>query len=95
MIVSRIVTRRSRRIIRVLITFGALAVPLSGQGRSAISDCSTIATTSDAARCIGSARPSALVPAIDPRHIYTLPELIDIAETASPEGRIAWAAAKS
>jgi outer membrane protein TolC len=35
-----------------------------------------------------------LVPAIDPRRTYTLPELIDIAETANPEGRIAWAVAK-
>jgi outer membrane protein TolC len=31
---------------------------------------------------------------LDPKHTYTLAELIDIAEVASPEGRIAWASAK-
>jgi outer membrane protein len=56
--------------------------------------CSAIVTTRDAARCIGSVHPNAPIPALDPRHTYTLPELIDIAETASPEGRIAWAEAK-
>jgi outer membrane protein len=56
--------------------------------------CQTIITTQDAKRCIGSARPAAPIPELEPTHIYTLPELIDIAETSSPQGRIAWAAAK-
>jgi outer membrane protein TolC len=45
-------------------------------------------------RCIGSVHPDLPIPAIDLKHTYTLPELIDIAESASPEGRIAWATAK-
>ena len=85
---------RSGSIIGVLLAFGAVALPLSGQRRNAITDCTAIVTTGDAARCIGSAHSSAFVPSIDSRHIYTLPELIDIAETASREGRIAWPAAK-
>jgi outer membrane protein len=53
-----------------------------------------IITTRDAARCIGSEPPNAPIPVLDPKHTYTLAELIDIAEMASPEGRIAWATAK-
>ncbi|MBO9513188.1 MAG: TolC family protein [Variovorax sp.] len=34
-------------------------------------------------------------PSIDPDHAYTLPELIDIAESNSPQTRVAWAAARS
>ena len=56
--------------------------------------CDVILTTRDAARCVGSVRADSPIPALDPEHIYTLPELIDIAETASPDGRIAWAEAK-
>jgi outer membrane protein len=78
-----------------LIALKVLALPLAAQNDRTVSSCSTITSTSDAARCIGSVRSTALVGAIDPRRTYTLPELIDIAETASPEARIAWAAAKS
>jgi outer membrane protein len=53
-----------------------------------------VITTRDAARCIGTVRPNAPIPKLDPQHTYTLPELIDITEMASPEGRIAWATAK-
>ncbi len=58
------------------------------------SNCGMIVTTKDAARCIGATRPDSPIPTIARQHQYTLPELIDIAETANPEGRIAWAAAK-
>lgn len=53
-----------------------------------------VLTARDAARCIGSVRINTAIPKIDPAHRYTLPELIDISESASPEGRIAWADAK-
>jgi len=56
--------------------------------------CDTIATTHDAARCIASISTEVKVPTIDQDKIYTLPELTDIAEMASPEARIAWASAK-
>jgi outer membrane protein TolC len=72
----------------------ALAAPLLGQNSASLSNCDQVITTRDAARCIGSERPNAPVPALDPTHTYTLSELIDITEMASPEGRIAWATAK-
>ncbi len=56
--------------------------------------CSTMITTRDAERCIAAGHSSASVPALASEHTYSLPELIDIAESASPEGRIAWNAAK-
>jgi len=63
---------------------GASALP--AQSRAA---CNMIVTTRDAARCIGFIRPASPIPTLDLKHTYTLPELIDIAETASPEGLIA------
>jgi outer membrane protein TolC len=72
----------------------ALATPLWGQNAASLSSCDQVITTRDAARCIGSQRPDAPIPVLDPTHTYTLPELIDITEMASPEGRIAWATAK-
>jgi outer membrane protein TolC len=56
--------------------------------------CASILTVHDVARCIGSTRVTLPIPKIDGDHAYTLPELIDLAETANPEGRIAWAEAK-
>jgi outer membrane protein TolC len=53
-----------------------------------------IVTTKDASRCIGSTGFNSPIPKLDRQHQYTLPELIDIAETANPGSRIAWAAAK-
>jgi outer membrane protein len=94
MIAPRVTTKSSRTVVCVLTAVGALAVPLSAQDDRTISSCSTITSIRDAAGCIGSVGSTALVPAIDPRRAYTLPELIDIAETANPEGRIAWAVAK-
>src|SRR6202042_1825836 len=78
----------------VLLGMGALMTPLFGQNNVSISNCDSVITTRDAARCIGSERPNAPIPVLDPKHTYTLPELIDITEMASPEGRIAWATAK-
>ncbi len=56
--------------------------------------CATAVTVRDAERCIRSEPPRA-VRSIEPAHVYALPELIDIAELNSPDGRIAWANAKS
>jgi outer membrane protein len=78
----------------VLLGMAALATPLFGQNSASISNCDSVITTRDAARCIGSERPNAPIPVLDPNHTYTLPELIDITEMASPEGRIGWATAK-
>jgi len=51
-------------------------------------------TTKDASRCIGATRTALPIPRLLDGHIYDLSELIDIAETSSPEGRIAWTNAK-
>jgi outer membrane protein len=77
-----------------ILSLTALAHPLLGQNTLSISGCDHVINTRDAARCIGSERPNAPIPVLDPQHTYTLSELIDIAEMASPEGRIAWATAK-
>jgi uncharacterized membrane protein YccC len=53
-----------------------------------------VLTTREAANCIGSIRIATPVPRLDIRKVYALPELIDIAENASPQGRIAWTEAK-
>ena len=80
--------------ILIALSLSACSLSSPGQANLPVITCSSVTSTRDAARCIGSVRPSAPIPALDPHHIYTLPELIDIAETASPEGRIAWATAK-
>src|SRR5258708_31238467 len=58
------------------------------------SGCAMVISTRDAERCITANNHSSPVPKLD-SHTYTLAELIDIAETANPEGRIAWAEAKA
>src|ERR1700688_4467682 len=78
----------------VLCVATALAAPMLGQRPGSTPNCDTVITTRDAARCIGAVRPNAPIPKLDPQHTYALPELIDITEMASPEGRIAWAMAK-
>jgi outer membrane protein TolC len=78
----------------LVVGLGAWSLPSSGQVNLPLTTCGTVLNTRDAARCIGSVRSTAPIPVLDPRHIYTLPELIDIAETTSPEGRIAWTTAK-
>lgn len=57
-------------------------------------DCSFVTTAHQASKCIGATHANGPIPKIDPEHEYTLPELIDIAESANPETRIAWAQAK-
>lgn len=56
--------------------------------------CSSVLTVRDADRCMASARGPAKLPELAAGHVYTLPELIDLAESASPETRIAWSAAR-
>lgn len=56
--------------------------------------CPAVTNVRDAAQCIGSA-PALPVEELKHDRIYTLPELIDLAESNSPEGRIAWARAKA
>jgi len=56
--------------------------------------CEMLVTTKDLERCIGSTKSNGAIPKLDREHLYTLAELIDIAETSDPGGRIAWAAAK-
>jgi outer membrane protein len=76
------------------LALGACSTASFGQANLPLATCSAVISTRDAARCIGSVRSTAPIPVLDPHHTYTLPELIDIAETASPEGRIAWTTAK-
>jgi outer membrane protein len=96
MIVLMSISESPRTILRIFVALGLViySPSLLGQSTRSTSSCVTITNTSDVAHCIGSVRPTAPVPDLDPRHTYPLPELIDIAETASPEGRIAWADAK-
>jgi outer membrane protein len=56
--------------------------------------CSFIESTKAARHCIESTVHDGPIPEPNLAHSYTLSELIDIAESASPQGRIAWAAAK-
>jgi outer membrane protein len=58
------------------------------------SNCGIILTTKDASRCIGATRTAVPIHRLLNGHIYGLTELIDIAETSSPDGRIAWLEAK-
>jgi outer membrane protein len=76
------------------IGLASCAAPLWGQASASLSSCDSVISIKDAARCIGSERPNAPIPVLDPKHTYTLAELIDITEMASPETRIAWATAK-
>jgi len=96
MSVANLVARNPAKILRTLMVLGLASFSISSPGQSSrpLSNCGAIVNTRDAARCIGSVRPAASVPALDAAHTYTLPELIDIAEQASPEGRIAWANAR-
>lgn len=66
----------------------ALGPPLLAQR------CATVVTTRQAEQCLRTAPPDVLQP-LDAAHVYTLPELIDLAESNNPEGRIAWARAKA
>ena len=91
MIIPMPISESHRTILCIFVVLGLVisSPSLLGQKTKSASSCVTITNTSDVAHCIGSVRPTAPVPNLDPTHTYTLPELIDIAETASPEGRIA------
>lgn len=56
--------------------------------------CSVVLNARDAERCIISAHTTIPIPKLESTRVYTLPELIDIAESASTEGRIVWTQAK-
>jgi len=51
-------------------------------------------TEREAKHCLAGSAPVTPLPKLDPKHVYSLPELIDIAESANPDGRIAWEEAK-
>jgi len=57
--------------------------------------CSGIATTpSAAARCAGRYDPLDREATLDPAHVYSLAELIDVAERSNPQTHLAWEEAK-
>jgi len=61
----------------------------------ALAQCSgNVSTPSAAADCAAGATPQQKIAAADPAHLYTLAELIDIAEHNNPRTRIAWERAK-
>jgi outer membrane protein TolC len=66
----------------------------SAHASSRASDCDLVVNVRDVVRCLAQVPATAPIPKLDPTHTYDLPELIDIAESSSPEARIAWAQAK-
>ncbi|MEZ2346929.1 TolC family protein [Terriglobus sp. RCC_193] len=77
----------------LLITVGALLWCPGPAAAAQRVSCAAVTNVRDAAQCIGST-PALPVQELKHDHIYTLPELIDLAESNSPEGRIAWTRAK-
>jgi len=80
--------------VRILLVFWALiesgAVTLNAQ-----SSCYGIAQTPEiASNCASRTIPIATAAVLDPSHIYSLAELIDLAEHNNPRTRIAWEQAK-
>ena len=71
-----------------------LPAPTSARVSAVYGNCSSLLTARDAAKCIGSIQISSPIPKLEPEHPYTLPELIDIAQSSNPEARIAWTEAK-
>jgi outer membrane protein len=58
---------------------------------AALAQCAgNVSTPSAAADCTARATPQGKIASIDPAHLYTLAELIDIAEHNNPRTRIAW-----
>ncbi|MCU1322592.1 MAG: outer membrane protein TolC [Acidobacteriaceae bacterium] len=94
---SRPPTRKESRIFSV-VALGLAVFCSAGstvaQTSSTPSSCSQILTTRDVNRCLVSVRTDTAIPTLDPTHLYNLAELIDVAESASPEGRVAWTTAK-
>lgn len=79
-----------------LACIAALAIPCvraAGQQLSA-APCAIVSRPGDVERCLRTSNAKPSIPSVDPQHPYTLPELIDIAEDASPEARIAWVSAR-
>ncbi|SNS72784.1 Outer membrane protein TolC [Granulicella rosea] len=73
----------------------AAGCSLAASSRAQTHDaCGQAVTTRDVTHCLASAPHARALPVLAADKVYTLPELIDIAEMASPEGRIAWAHAK-
>jgi outer membrane protein len=53
-----------------------------------------VSTAANAANCTARSTPQATITSLDPKHSYSLAELIDIAEHNNPATRIAWERAK-
>ena len=76
---------------------GSVADGAAGQTdttTSIASSCRMTMTEREAKHCLAGSAPVTPLPKLDPKHVYSLPELIDIAESANPDGRIAWEEAK-
>lgn len=83
---------------RTFVTFLPLAFSIAAACQAQVPNssqpCDMIITIKDAKTCVD--RPLRHdVQTLASDHVYTLPELIDLAESNSPEGRVAWAQAKS
>ncbi|HEY9137247.1 MAG TPA: TolC family protein [Terriglobus sp.] len=76
-----------------ILTASALAL-CAGVATAQSPTCAAVIRLKDAAQCVSSA-PAVAVQELDHSKTYSLPELIDLAEGNSPEGRIAWARAKA
>lgn len=96
-------SRISRRIQVALLVLGSFSLPGLSQQHSTFGSldlgsshtaCGSIVSTRDVVRCISSPGADAAIPKVQSDHVYSLPELVDTAESASPEGRIGWAEAK-
>jgi outer membrane protein len=73
-----------------LLVVSAIYAPLTAQAQ-----CSgNVSTPQAAAECAARAVPQDKIAALDPRHAYTLAELIDIAEHNNPRTRVVWERAK-
>jgi len=71
-----------------------LLAPLSASLHAQTPCAGTAPTPAAAADCAAHTTPVATVATLDPKHVYTLTELIDLAEHNNPRTRIAWERAK-
>jgi outer membrane protein TolC len=63
--------------------------------KSGLAQCAAISSTpKDAANCAAHSIPDPRIASLDPKHSYTLAELIDIGEQNNPNTRISWERAK-
>lgn len=89
-VVASLLLARNRRMQRFL----AALLAFAGMSR-ADAQCAAIASTDKAAStCAATHIPAETVTSIDPSHLYTLAELIDIGERNNPRARVAWEAAR-